>query len=265
MAHGESTHSLALEARHERLLEQRQRALTQHPVYAAVTHSSALHTFMEAHVFAVWDFMCLVKELQRRFTSVAGPYWTPPQDPIAARLINEIVLGEESDAFDGRAPLSHFEFYLEAMEEAGANTTTVQRFVELVSQGREPVPALRALNVPDHVTHFVDDTLSYLSSPDHVLAAVFLHGRESLIPEMFPCLIDTQRGEGLGNTTLFRLYLERHIEVDGEEHGPMASALLQQLCGGDTVKENDVLEAGIRALESRERLWDGILDAIPMS
>ena len=265
MAHGSSTRQLASQAAYKTELERRQKALTTHPVYAAVTHASALKTFMEAHVYAVWDFMCLVKELQRRFTSVEGPYWTPPQDTVAARLINEIVLGEETDAFDGRAPASHFALYLEAMEEVGADTEPVRRFIDLVRQGREPVPALRALNTSEYVTTFVGDTLSYLSSPDHVLAAVFLHGRESLIPEMFPCLVDAKSSGGVANASLLRLYLERHIEVDGEEHGPMATALLQRLCGRDKAKENDVLEAGIRALESRERLWDGIADAISTS
>ena len=65
-------------------------ALLAHPIYARVNDLAALRAFMQHHVFAVWDFMSLLKSLQRRLTSLEVP-WLPPEDPEAARLVNEIV------------------------------------------------------------------------------------------------------------------------------------------------------------------------------
>ena len=44
--------------------------LIEHPIYAALGDQASLRTFMEHHVFAVWDFMCIVKSLQRDLTCV---------------------------------------------------------------------------------------------------------------------------------------------------------------------------------------------------
>ena len=103
------------------------RQIEGHALYREITTVVELRLFMEVHVFAVWDFMSLLKALQRCLTSVSVP-WVPSPHPNSCRLINEIVLGEESDTYaDGY--LSHFELYLEAMREAGADTGPIKRLV----------------------------------------------------------------------------------------------------------------------------------------
>ena len=198
--------------------------LSIHPIFSEITSLSVLRRFMETHVFAVWDFMSLTKRLQQELTCTRLP-WLPPRDPHAARLINEIVLGEESDDRLTPGHYSHFELYLDAMREIGASTTAVERFVALQQEGVSYEVALQSVEVDPAAAQFVRDTLrTALHAPGHSVAAAFLHGRESVIPTMFQRILDDW-GIGIEQAPTFRYYLERHIEVDSEDHGPAAEHL----------------------------------------
>src|SRR3954471_9932469 len=102
--------------------------LASHPLYASFRTIEDLRTFMETHVFAVWDFMSLLKALQRGLTCVKVP-WIPLENS-AARLINEIVRDEESDLSLTGHTISHFDLYYSAMTECGSNTSCIDRFME---------------------------------------------------------------------------------------------------------------------------------------
>ncbi len=71
--------------------------LLRHPLYEHLTNLDSLRFFMEHHVFAVWDFMSLLKAMQSHFCGTTIP-WTPPGNVLVARMIHEIVLEEETDS-----------------------------------------------------------------------------------------------------------------------------------------------------------------------
>ena len=241
----------------EEKLEPLYARLASHPLYASFRTLADLRVFMEAHVFAVWDFMSLLKALQRGLTCVDVP-WLPSATPESRRLINEIVLGEESDIYHGRH-VSHFELYRLAMEQCGASTAAIDRLLFALRDGADLHEAIRDSHAPDEAKGFVRDTFHILGEGKlHVTAAAFTFGREDLIPEMFKGFVRDLNRDLAGQLETFIWYLERHIEVDGEEHGPMALRMIAELCGEDDVKWAEAEDAAIFALESRLRLWDGI-------
>lgn len=238
-------------------LEQKKSQLSAHPIFSEIHSLPVLRRFMETHVFAVWDFMSLTKRLQQELTCTQLP-WLPPRDPQAARLINEIVLGEESDDRPAQGHYSHFELYLDAMREVGASTTAVERFVALQQEGVSYDVALQSIKVNPAAARFVRHTLhTALHAPGHSVAAAFLHGRESVIPQMFQRILDDW-GIGIEQAPTFRYYLERHIEVDSDDHGPAAERLLARLVDSDPQREADVYASAIAAVDSRIALWDGL-------
>lgn len=215
---------------------------------------------MESHVFAVWDFMSLLKSLQASLTCVTTP-WLPSLYPEAGRLINEIVLGEESDLYEGRA-LSHFELYLEAMRQAGANTRPIEKFLHNLREGLSLSESLARSGAPIEAQVFVRSTFAFISaSKPHITAAAFTFGREDLIPAMFRQIVRDLR-QSVPGLSVFEYYLERHIEVDGDDHGPKARRMLQELCGDNPRRESEAENAASEALEARAQLWDAILERI---
>jgi Protein of unknown function (DUF3050) len=231
--------------------------LASHSLYASFKTIADLRTFMEAHVFAVWDFMSLLKALQRGLTSVDVP-WLPSATPESRRLINEIVLGEESDIYQGQH-VSHFELYRIAMQQCGASTVAIDRLVFALRDGADLHEAMRGSRAPEEAKSFVRDTFHVISGDKlHSIAAAFTFGREDLIPDMFKGFVRDLNRDLTGDLDTFIWYLERHIEVDGEEHGPMALRMIAELCGDDAQRWQEAEEAAIFALESRLRLWDGI-------
>lgn len=258
MSHREDERHYGFEKLDEAIKSARSRVLS-HPMYERMRTHASVVAFMEHHVFAVWDFMSLLKSLQAGLTCVKLP-WLPTAATATRRLINEIVLVEDSDEYDGGF-ISHFELYLRAMREAGADTGSIDRFIELLRAGRSVPTALGEASVPAPAAEFVSTTWSLaLRAPIHCQAAAFAFGREDLIPEMFERVIAV-RDEGHALDT-FVDYLARHIEVDGEEHTPMAMQMVAQLCKNDESKWKECADTVIQALESRARLWDGVLAAI---
>ena len=230
--------------------------LAAHPLYAQIQSAEQLRTFMESHVFAVWDFMSLLKALQQKLTCVSVP-WVPTKFLASRRFINEIVLGEESDEFEGR-PVSHFEVYLEAMQECGADTRAAMKLVDAARLGQLDLKA-----APEAAAKFVATTFELIQTGSVAAqAAAFTFGREDVIPDMFRELVRELNCESSGELSKFVWYLERHIEVDGEDHGPLSLKMVSDLCGEDARLWEEAASAAEAAIEARLALWDGILAGI---
>ena len=235
------------------------RAVIDHPMYAALDNADAIRTFQEHHVFAVWDFMSLLKSLQRNLTCVELP-WVPTGPTGSRRLINDIVLVEESDERDDGF-ISHFELYLDGMTQAGADRSVIDAFIDRLRAKQPVLQAISDVNVPAPAADFVRLTWSFIqNAPVHAQAAAFAFGREDLIPDMFQQVVGVN--ESVGGLDTFVDYLARHIQVDSEEHTPMAMQMLADLCGDDDAKWAECAETINLALAARARLWEGILAAI---
>lgn len=238
------------------------RALLEHRLYDVLRTPEDLAVFMEHHVFAVWDFMSLLKALQMHLTCVRVP-WLPQGNAEVRRLVNEIVMGEESDALIEGGTASHYELYLQAMLEAGADTTRAECFTGLLQSGQTVAEALRLAEVPDSVGAFVRHTFEVIErGRPHEIAAAFTYGREDLIPEMFTQLVHGLERQFPGKLSTLRYYLERHIALDGDEHGEMGRKMVALLCEGNAHREQEAELAAVAALQARVKLWDGIALAV---
>lgn len=247
-------------------IEELRAKLREHTVYATATRRvGTLRTWMEHHVFAVWDFMSLLKSLQRDVSCVDVP-WVPVArrgrgiPATATRFVQEIVLGEECDHLPDGRTLSHLDLYLSAMAEVGADTRPIERFLALLASGQAISldDALREAGAPPGARRFVHHTLECATQePLHARAAAFFCGREDLIPAMFPELVRALRDQGHACDELL-LYLERHIELDGGAHGTLARDLVETLCDGNPERWRDAIRAAVSALQSRLELWNAI-------
>ena len=234
--------------------------VTSHAIYQSLDTIEAVNTFMEHHVYAVWDFMSLLKSLQRQLTCVELP-WVPSGPAGSRRLINDIVLVEESDELGGGF-ISHFELYLHGMRQSGADTGGIDALLDLLRAGTPVREALVSAGVPAPSAEFTRTTWGFIEqAPVHCQAGAFAFGREDLIPDMFDKVIKVSARYG-DRLSTFCDYLARHIEVDGEQHTPMAMQMLADLCGDDDTKWQECADTINRALAARARLWDGILAAI---
>lgn len=244
-------------------IEPQKKLLLQHPLYKKVKTIENLQCFLESHVFAVWDFMSLLKALQAKLTCTTTP-WFATTNPETRYLINEIVLAEESDlTLDGRRQ-SHYEMYIEAMKDCGASTMEIESFLSEVNSLQNIFVAIKKSNLHPNIKAFLDFTFRVIEEgKPHEIAAAFTFGREDLIPSMFTAILKNFQAN-FPDTDLSKLiyYFERHIELDADEHGPMAMQMITELCEDDARKWREVEEISVLALDKRIGLWDAIEEHI---
>lgn len=237
--------------------------LLNHTLYNKVKTIDDLRCFLQGHVYAVWDFMSLLKALQSKLTCTTTP-WMPVGNPEIRYLINEIVLAEETDTnIDGKKQ-SHYEMYIDAMKACGTDVNDIEAFLENVVTTQNIFVSIKQSALHDDIKAFLDFTFNVIEhGKPHEIAAAFTFGREDLIPSMFTEIL-RNFNENFPEADLSKLiyYFERHIELDADEHGPMAMQMINELCGEDEVKWNEVEQISVQALEKRIALWDAIEENI---
>ena len=234
--------------------------LYQHPLPQAIHTIADLQLFMEHHVFAVWDFMLLLKALQQQLAPCGVP-WVPPSHPQIAGLINTLVGEEECDvlpnSLGGPLHLSHFAIYRRAMEEIGADTTVIDAVLQKAAGG-DLASALLHEGIPAPSVRFMRRTQALIADGEiHALAAAFAYGRELLVPDLFRGLLERLSVLALPCPTL-RWYFERHIALDGESHGPLAESMVLTLAGTDPAAHARVQSVRQKVHADRAAFWDAI-------
>lgn len=237
--------------------------LLQHSLYTSIKTTTDLQTFMQSHIYAVWDFMSLLKALQQQLTCTTLP-WRPLGDTQLRYLINEIVLAEETDQNSNGQRMSHYEMYLDAMQAAGIDTTKAETQIAQWTSVDAVLESASSSELPEHVSQFLDSTFNVIKRrKTHEIAAAFTYGREDLIPDLFTEIIGgLEKSEVSIDLSKIKYYFDRHIELDGDEHGPMAHKMVALLCGDDEEKWREATLVSQQALKSRYLLFSGILEQI---
>ena len=219
-----------------------------------------LRLFMEHHVFAVWDFMLLLKSLQQQIAPSGMP-WLPPKHPGVVGLINALVAEEECDCLPaelgGPLHMSHFSIYRRAMQEIGADTGAIDAVLSIAQRDGLDHALLHPM-IPAPSKVFMRTTFEIIGSGQaHLMAAAFCYGRECLVPELFTELHSEIEHEYLHAPTL-TWYLQRHIFLDGESHGPLAERMVFQLCENDPCRVREAQDVKHRVVAQRNDFWQAI-------
>ena len=236
------------------------RKITAHPLFANKLEPKHICKFMESHIFAVWGFMSILKSLQKMITPNNLP-WMPNKNTKngLVNFVNEIILCEESDYIEGIGFISHFEIYLLAMKNMDAKTDQLDKLISIISSKGYDEKYLDNIDATDEVKSFLkhDLEVSMKGTLPEIVGA-FTLGREKVIPNMFgyilPAIKETSTSKYLVT------YLERHIDIDGDRHGPLSMKLLNTSCGE---KELSLAYAtAIKSLELRLLVWDRVHEDI---
>ena len=235
--------------------------LNSHKIYQSLNSIEDVRIVMENQVFAVWDFMSIVKKLQSKLTTISVP-WVPSKKPSIVRFINEIVYGEESDVNELGQPMSHFEMYLDAMTEINASREQIDSFISSIYTKPNVYDALNSIKINDKVKRFTEFTFDTINTNKiHCIASAFTYGREDIIPDMFNEILNELDPDNLKCSKL-KYYLDRHVEVDSEVHGPIARKMMKELCGTNQKKWQEALQTARECIVRRIQLWDAITDIV---
>lgn len=231
-----------------------------HPLYEEISSMDNLKCFMSEHVFAVWDFMCLLKALHSKIVTTQAP-WYPPKDALSANLITSILAEEEGDLNEHGEYESHYDIYLAAMKQVGSDTQPIHKLLMLLRNGKTIEEAIAFMPILPSTKEFVLTTFGFFDRPAHEIAAAFVYGREGITAGMFQpimVVLGQQSDSVRARYSSLIYYLQRHIELDGDTHFPKALEMLSRLVGDNERRYQEAEAAATRALKARINFLDGI-------
>jgi len=234
--------------------------ITGHRLFAHKLERKHICKFMESHIFAVWGFMSILKALQKMITPNNLP-WMPNKNTKngLVNFVNEIILCEESDFIEGIGYISHFEIYLLAMENMGAKTDQLNKFTSRIAEKGYNKKHLDDFDASDEVKSFLKHDLEVsLKGTLPEIVGAFTLGREKVIPNMFGYILPAIKQTSTSKYLI--TYLERHIDIDGDRHGPLSMELLNTSC--DEKQLSLAYATAIKSLELRLLVWDRIYEDI---
>ncbi len=240
------------------LLNNKIEQLNQHQLLTTnkISNPIMLKIFMENHIYAVWDFMSILKSLQHHICPSSYPWKRNVYTTNGiARLINEIVLAEESDEIMNDKYISHFDLYILAMKDIHADTSKIEN---LIDSDINAEYNFKDIDIPDCAKDFLSTTFEILSKNKlHMTAALFTYGRETTLPNMFVNILKMIKY--IENTDHLKLYLKRHIDIDSNRHGPLSLKLYNHTINNDPYKTREALDVSMVAIDARYKLWNSIL------
>lgn len=242
----------------ERELKGLRRKLAKHRLYKSLHKVEDIQEFAEHHVFAVWGSMSLLKVLQQQLTNTKIP-WSPVPNPVLARLINEMVLTEESGINEQGLAQSHFEMYVDAMQEIGADTSQIHQFVQLIYAGATVDYAMNQIKIDRKISHFIVYIFNIIKTgKTHLIAASLILSRTDIPSKIFlEILTDTEQ-----DAHKWKYCLTHHAEFNPGQYGTSSLELIAELCGKNKKDWQEVIEVAKHALNQKIILWNRITEMI---
>ena len=149
------------------------------------------------------------------------------------------------------------------MKQIGANTSKIDKFIYDIKQSEDYRDCINNYDLAEEIKDFLNFTFDTIESREtHKIAAAFTFGRENVIPDMFIEIVRGLNKENSNIASQFVYYLERHIELDGDDHGPIALKMIENLCGNDEKKWEEVKEISKKSIDMRIKLWTHISSKI---
>ncbi len=246
--------------------------IIEHDAFKNIKTQNDLTIYMEHHIFQVWDFMIILKAIQFWMNNIYKEWYTNfscwhPRIPWRfTRLINEICLDEETDSELNNK--SHFEYYLKAMKQSWADSFYVEKTLNYIKHHYMKDQELEWLNhfpspwVEEHF-RYMREIANITKEPELLLfkpLASFTLCREWLIPEFFTSIVKNIEPEFWESNEYLIKYLDRHIELDWEEHYIKWNQLLSYFLTFSNV--DDALEAVIKSLKLRLKVLSEVNEKI---